>query len=147
MKLTDALLGEHGVLYALFDHVERELPGLITLDAVQRVSSSLGAALISHAKVEDELLFPVLATQLGPESPLAVMREEHELIEEALDDVARATELETAVERLEEALRIAREHFGTEEEILFHMAAQTLSERELEQLGYRWADARRVRLG
>lgn len=146
MKVTDALLGEHGVLYALFDHVERELPGLATLEAVQQLGGGLRSALITHARIEDDLLFPILETRLGPDSPLAVMREEHELIEEALNDVASATDREVAVDRLEEALRIAREHFGTEEEILFHMAVQALSERELEQLGFRWADARRVAL-
>ena len=147
MKLTDALLGEHGVIYALFDHIEQELPRIETLDAVQRATRALAAALVSHARIEDELLFPALETHLGPAGPLAVMRQEHEEIEGAIEEVASAQTQEAAADRLRYGLQVARDHFAKEEQILFHMARQSLSAQELEQLGNRWAEARRVTVG
>lgn len=147
MKLTDALLGEHGVIKALFDHIEQELPGLETLDSVQRMTRALAAALASHARIEDELLFPALEAHLGPAGPLAVMRHEHEEIEAAIEDVASAQTQEAAAARLRYGLQVAQDHFSKEEQILFQMARQSISEQELEQLGIRWADARRVAIG
>ncbi|MPZ19912.1 MAG: hypothetical protein GEV06_18650 [Luteitalea sp.] len=147
MKLTDALLGEHGVIYALFDHVERELPATSTLEDVQRVTRVLAAALVSHAQIEDEMLFPPLETYLGPAGPLAVMRHEHEEIERAIEEVANARFFDEALERLRYALQVARDHFAKEEQILFHMAQQSIPVQDLEQLGHRWADSRGVAVG
>jgi hemerythrin-like domain-containing protein len=144
MKLTDALLGEHGVIYALFDHVETTLPKLETLVDVQRVSALLTAAIGSHAGLEDDILFPALEPHLGQMGPLTMMRHEHREIESGLADVQNTDSFELAVERLRYALTVARTHFAKEEQVLFRMAGQVLSESQLEQLGARWAEERRV---
>ncbi len=147
MKLTDALLGEHGAIYALFDYVERELPQLETLNDVQRIGGVLAAVLVSHARIEDSMLFPALETQLGTAGPLAVMRQEHDEIDGTLQEVLSAETPDVAEERVKHALQVARDHFAKEEQVLFEMAQHVLPEQELVELGCRWADARRVAVG
>lgn len=128
----------------MLDHVEQELAGLEVLTDVQRLTRALAAALISHARVEDEMLFPALETHLGPEGLLAVMREEHEGIDAAIKEIATAGTCEAAAERLRYALQVTREHFAKEERVLFHMATELMSEQDLEKLGSNWAAARGV---
>ncbi len=147
MKLTDALLGEHGAIYALFDWVELELPHLETLTDVRRIAGVVAAVLVSHARIENEMLFPALETHLGTAGPLAVMRQEHDEIDDALREAVSAETPDVARERVEHALQVARDHFAKEEQVLFGMAQQALSEQELARLGLRWANARRVAVG
>jgi hemerythrin-like domain-containing protein len=146
MRLTDALLGEHAVIYTLLDHLDQELDGVQALTDVQRLNRALAAALISHARVEDQLLFPALEVHLGREGPLACMRQEHAELEAAIEDVSNAATCGAAVERLRDAMQAARDHFAKEERVLFHMARQFVSEGDLERLGCCWAAARGVAL-
>lgn len=142
MQITQALLGEHGVLYALFEHVEAGLPKMATLAEVQRAGATLAATLGSHARIENEILFPALEPQLGPGGPLPVMREEHDEIEAALEDVVNATGLDAALGQLRHALQIARDHFAKEEQVLFAMANEVLAADELDRLGAIWMETR-----
>jgi len=144
MQITQALLGEHGVLYALFEHVEADVPKMETLAEVRRAGATLAATLGSHARIENEILFPALEPQLGPGGPLPVMREEHDEIEAVLEDVVNATNLDAALGQLRYALRIARDHFAKEEQVLFGMAQQMLAADELDRLGAMWAEKRCV---
>ncbi len=146
MQITQALLGEHGVLYALFEYVENDLAGMETLAEVQRAAAALTATLGSHARIENEILFPSLEPQLGPGGPLPVMREEHDEIEDALGDVASAASRDAAARRIRYALQIARDHFAKEEQVLFAMAQQMLDGAELDRMGAMWAEARKVRV-
>jgi hemerythrin-like domain-containing protein len=144
MKLTHALLGEHGVIYALFDWLEAALPGMSRVDQVRDAASVLGAALLSHAALEDELLFPALESRIGPAGPLSVMRHEHTEIDRAISEAARAEVVSDGVGRLREALEVARAHFAKEEHVLFHLAQQALGDPELLELGEAWAERRKV---
>lgn len=146
MQITQALLGEHGVLYALFEYVENDLAGMETLAEVQRAAAALTATLGSHARIENEILFPSLEPQLGPGGPLPVMREEHDEIESALEDIANAASRDAAVNQLRDTLQIARDHFAKEEQVLFAMAQQMLDGAELDRMGAMWAEARKVRV-
>lgn len=145
MQITQALLGEHGVLYALFEYVEKDLAGMETLAEVQGAGAALTATLGSHARIENEILFPSLEPQLGPGGPIPVMREEHDEIEGALEDIANAASRDAAVSQLRYALQLAREHFAKEEQVLFAMAQEMLDGAELERMGAMWAEARKVR--
>ena len=146
MQITQALLGEHGVLYALFEYVEKNLAGMKTLAEVQCAGAALSATLGSHARIENEILFPSLEPQSGPGGPLPVMREEHDEIEGALEDVANAASRDAAADQLRYALQIARDHFAKEEQVLFAMARQMLDDAELDRMGALWAEARKVRV-
>jgi len=145
MKITDALLGEHGVFYAQFGHLEESVPECESLELVRGYTAMLTAALESHACMEDHLLFTALESHPGLASgPLPVMRQEHELIESQLARVPETDDLDEARDSLLGALRIAREHFAKEERVLFPAAMQILGDERLEELGQQWAGKRQV---
>ncbi len=141
MKITDALLGEHAVIYPLLDELARG--DFATAGEARGQARVLAAALESHAHLEDELLFEPLEQHLGTGAgPLSVMRLEHDEIEAVL---ARLRESEEPVEARTTATRLAalaRDHFAKEEQVLFPLAEQTLGEVGLEQLGADWARRR-----
>jgi len=144
MNLIDALLGEHAMLYELFELLEKTDPAADGADPARGVIAALGKALLSHAHVEDELLFPALEARIGPMGPLAVMRAEHREIEGALQEALKAADTSEALGRARSALGVAREHFMKEEQVLFPMARRALGNEELSRLGERWAALRRV---
>ena len=91
MKLTDALLGEHGAFYAQFDRLEETVPHAATAAEVREQAALLAAALVTHAKLEDALLFKRLDAKIGAGAgPLAVMRADHEEIEGNLSVAEKA---------------------------------------------------------
>jgi len=139
MKITDALLGEHAVLYRLLDHGSRSLRSW-KLPQVRAGGEMLAAALLGHARLEDELLFTALEPQLPPRlGILAAMREEHEQIEGTLVQLAEAKNVETARSLLAHTIDVSRLHFAKEEQVLFLLAARCLGEERLEELGRTWS--------
>jgi hemerythrin-like domain-containing protein len=163
MKITDALLGEHGVFYAQFQLMAKSIDGA-DLEVIETLGAMLASALAPHAQIENDILFPAIEQMMGEGGPTHVMRMEHELIEGKLKELEELKEaheeIEGALARLpatssaDEARRLvrdvigaAREHFTKEEHILFPMAAQMLDERTLTRLGDEWAERRSVVLG
>jgi hemerythrin-like domain-containing protein len=147
MKMTDALLGEHGVFYAIFDYLEEILRAVETADEVRRLAALLAAALVPHAAMENEHLFAALERHTGLAGPLAVMRGEHDEIEgvlASLDDTDDPDELKG---RILGAIRLAREHFRKEETVLFPMTESRLGVEVLGRLGKIWAEQRGVAVG
>ncbi|MCC6747749.1 MAG: hemerythrin domain-containing protein [Deltaproteobacteria bacterium] len=144
MKITDALLGEHGVLYVLFDHAEENLAKTTTTDDVVRLTGAFIESLITHAKIEEEYLFPAMEQKMGPMGPLAVMRAEHEEIEGTLVRLPSLGDAKSMVDAARHAIAVARDHFIKEEQVLFPMAENVLGESALLDLGRVWADKRRV---
>ena len=144
IKITDALRGEHGVLYRLFDHCEAGAAGW-DLALTQAAGAQLAAALATHAHLEDELLFVGLEAHVPREmGPLAVMRAEHQEIEGALAALETVEDVGQARALLARAVGTGREHFAKEEQVLFPMADARLGEAELHELGRRWAGRRGV---
>ncbi len=163
MKITDALKGEHGVFYAQFDLLEKT-SATTDLAKIQAQGAMLAAGLVPHAQIENEILFPAMERILGEEGPTQVFRMEHEQIEgwlaqlqevramlQAHDEIEAAfaklpqTQDVAQAQRLaEDAIHLAREHFGKEEVMLFPMAESMLEERALENLGAEWAQRRGV---
>jgi iron-sulfur cluster repair protein YtfE (RIC family) len=144
VKLTDALLGEHGVLYAHFDRIEAVTAAATSLTQIQEVTVVLSAVVRSHANLEEELLFPALEAHMGPAGPLAVMRAEHDEFEDALQQIQEARDLNDGADCVARALSIVRSHFQKEEEVLFSIARQMLDEETQIRLGKAWAAARHV---
>ena len=100
----------------------------------------LAAGLVSHARLEEELLFGPLQRYLDPQSgPLAVMKLEHEQIEALLEQIQSVEDAEQARSLATRLHAIAREHFAKEEQILFPMAENLVGEDELLRLGAEWA--------
>ncbi len=145
MKITDALLGEHGVFYAWFDALEEMLDELDGPDAVRALAAPLTRALVSHARFEDELLFDELAQRIGSDAaPLAVMRAEHEEIEAELERAASARSAREGADALRRAIDRAREHFAKEERVVFPIAREQLDGARLRLLAEQWAARRGV---
>ncbi len=144
VKLTDALLGEHGVFYAFFDQIEAVAATATSVLQIREATVVLSAVVLSHANLEEELLFPALETHMGTTGPLAVMRTEHDEIEHALRQIGEARNLDDGADSVARALSILRDHFQKEEEVLFSIARQTLDEEMQIRLGKAWAEARRV---
>lgn len=147
MKITDAFLAEHAMLYAQFDYLQQATPAAANLAVVHSQAATMTATLASHAHLEDELLFATLDAQMGPMGPVAVMRMEHDQIEALLEQVLAAQELAAAQRLMQQTLQLARIHFAKEEQVLFPMAQQVLDERTLTQLAGQWAQRRGVPIG
>ncbi|MDP6345227.1 MAG: hemerythrin domain-containing protein [Alphaproteobacteria bacterium] len=147
MKLTDALLGEHGAFHALFDQIEALASMEAATTQIQGAMTVLAAMVNSHATLEEDLLFPALEQHWGREDDrLAVMRAEHEALERLLGELEEVTDLHQAVELVEAALELARDHFRKEEMMLFPLADELLDPVALNELGAAWAAARQVTL-
>jgi len=144
MKITDAFLGEHGVFYAQFSHLEEVLPFSEAVEEVHAQAALLTAALATHARLEEDVLFTSLDPHLGPMGPLALMRAEHNEIEGTLARIPEVKDLVEARGLLLHALQVARQHFAKEEQVLFPMANQILGEETLTRLGTQWAERRSV---
>lgn len=147
MKLTDALLGEHGVIYDLLDEVEAFAASAKTAEEITAAIAAPGAALLHHATIEDELLFPALEAVIGRAGMVAVMRSEHTLIEAQLARVRASRDLQTSGRALVELLATTRAHFSKEENVLFPAANHHVGGERLAELTSKWASMRSVAVG
>lgn len=146
MKITDALYGEHGPLYALLAHCESSAPQWELAD-LMLAGRAVEAVLLSHAAVEDELLFVTVAERMLAGGPVTVMRAEHEAIDADLAALREATDEGPARQAMLRVVQLAREHFAKEEQVLFPLAEELLGVAELERLGAEWAARRGVACG
>ena len=143
MRITDALLGEHGVFYLLFQDIEQALPAIENLAILQNRIAPLAFSLEAHAELEDELLFTALEPHLGTQGgPLAVMRMEHDQIISLLRQISSAPDLAQARALAAQMIEVSRAHFRKEEQVLFRMAQKFLGEDELSALGTKWSARR-----
>jgi iron-sulfur cluster repair protein YtfE (RIC family) len=146
VRITDALLGEHGALYPLLDHLESVAANPALAAELSTRAAVLAAALEGHARLEEELLFSALAASLGSTGPLHVMRMEHNEIDRILMELQQAPGPATARELTRNLIAVTRAHFGKEEQVLFPMALGVLANHVSEQLGRQWAERRQVHL-
>jgi len=149
MLITDALLGEHGVFHFMLARIEQSLSALdalpadASLSALQQRIVLFASTLESHASIEDELLFNALEPHLGIQGgPLAVMRIEHDQITDLLGKIESASDLASARALTAQMIQVTRGHFQKDEQALFRMARQFLSEDELKSLGEKWSQRR-----
>lgn len=144
MKITDALLGEHGILYGLFDYLRDTALKTGDLQEVRTAVAILERLLLAHAGAEEDLLFPALEPYLGRMGPLAVMRAEHREIDGLLEAARTESDLDALKSLIGRLLTLAHGHFQKEEQVLFGMARQFLDEAALTALGDHWAERRKV---
>jgi len=142
MRITDAFIGEHAVLYPQLGEIERAAPTYSTAGEARAHAALLAAALKSHADLEEELLFVEMESLPEAGGPIAVMRSEHLDIEESLSRARETDDLEEATDLLLHVVDVARPHFAKEEDVLFPMAGELLDEGTLLALGDRWAGRR-----
>lgn len=148
MKITDAFVGEHAILYAQFDHLDEAVVEAISLAEVKAQGAMLAVALRSHADLEEELLFKPLEEHLGSDEALKGARADHYKIEkltsEMLDHLTDIRRLGHARRLLLQVLETSREHFAREEASLFPEAEKVLGSEKLSELGDKWAGQRNI---
>ena len=145
VKLIDALLGEHGAFNALFNAIEKMAVASGELAQIESATAALAAELESHAKLEEELLFPALKPYLENDELLSEMLADHEQIQAGLERIENARDIREAVDAAQETLSVARRHFHKEEEVLYPLAHRVLDDEVQTQLGKTWAAARKVK--
>jgi len=144
MKITDALRGEHGVLYVLLGDVRETITDSDSIDVIRKSISTLDKALLSHAEIEDSILFPALDQHIAGMGPLEMMHAEHQGVDELLAAARVEQDMATLISQAKQLIDLAFGHFQKEEMALFAMAEQFLSEEELAALGDQWAAKRNV---
>ena len=144
MKITDAFIGEHAVLYAQLDHLEQAVPHAKTVGEVKAMAGVLEAALISHAALEDELLFNVLEPGLDQMGKLEKVQHEHHAICKGFELIRHCRTRKDAQKRLLTVVHLTRKEFDMEDRILFRLAEDLLRPETLEKAGKAWAKHRGV---
>jgi hemerythrin-like domain-containing protein len=144
MKITDALLGEHAVMYELFESLRETAKTSNDVQEILAAVSVLDRLILSHSQIEEDLLFPRLEPHLGEMGPLAVMRSEHRGIEDLLTAAKQETDVGALKSVIHQFLDLAYAHFKKEEGVLFGMVQQFLDEAALSDLGDEWAARRNV---
>jgi hemerythrin-like domain-containing protein len=144
MKLTHGLLGEHALFYVLMERFEGLLDEAKDIGQLRGAADLLGAAVVSHAELEDQLLLSALEKTGQTAGPVTVMRSEHGEIEQLVRRIPAAGSLDAAREAGRALSAMLRDHFGKEEQVLFPMSEAALGEEKLEELGARWASSRNL---
>ncbi|MCC6665878.1 MAG: hemerythrin domain-containing protein [Polyangiaceae bacterium] len=142
MKITEGLLGEHALSYALFDQVEAATDDAASLGEVTALGRVLSRAVASHMALEHDVLFPALIERGHEGGALDVMRADHKEIELLAAAVSAAATLEEGRGVLLRLLYTLREHFEKEEQFLFPICERTLGDQKLTELGADWAKRR-----
>lgn len=146
MNITEALLGEHGVFYAQFDHLEHVLSDA-SLGEVKAQGLLLESGLEGHADIEDDILLEAIEAKLGTDTgPTVPFREEHDKIRQILARLPMINDVDEAREIMLRAIDTARDHFRKEEQMLFPLAEEELDTDTLTELGAQWATQRRVQI-
>ncbi len=150
MRITDALREEHKVFNVRFDELDQLVSRRPDLAELRPKASLLAKGLLSHARIENDILFPLLERLLGGTGPLAMMKAQHEEIEGGLlgilvwpVDEAEVQDPEHARAAVKVIVQIARQHLAMEER-MFWMAEKILGEGQLNELGEQFAERRRA---
>ena len=146
MKLTHALLGEHGAFYVMFERLEEIAETATDPGTMKDALSPIAAALVAHSVSENDLLFPALEAARGAGGPIEVMRGEHIEVEKLIADVTACASMPELRGALAALLQVTRTHFAKEEEVLFPMAERSVPSATLDQLAKDWAERRGVKL-
>lgn len=144
MKITDAFIAEHAVLYAQLDHLEQVVPAAKTLGEIQAMAGLLEAALRTHADLEDQLLFNGLEPGLDQMGKLEKVQHEHDAICKGLELIRHSRSKKDAQRRLLNVVHLTRKEFDLEDRVIFRLAEELLREETLKQLGKAWARQRLV---
>ncbi|MDX2151795.1 MAG: hemerythrin domain-containing protein [Bryobacteraceae bacterium] len=144
MNIIDALLGEHAALLTVFDHIQKFSSGW-DLGHLRETGSLLESLILTHAYLEDELLFDMIPeVHPGLAETLQAMHQEHRELRGLLRHLQEAENVREARGLLKHAMELAREHFAVEERVLFGLAGEVLGEDRLAALGQEWAERRHL---
>jgi hemerythrin-like domain-containing protein len=146
MDVTDALVGEHGVLHLLLEQLEDAAGRCATVAELRIACEPFAISLLGHHRAEEATLLTPYERQTGSLGPLKCLRHEHQLLDELIrglfksDDVAA---MRAAVATLTDHVR---RHLAREEQLLFQHVRQTLPAGDREHLAEHWAEFRGMTL-
>jgi hemerythrin-like domain-containing protein len=146
MNLIDGLRGEHATLLTLFNYLEKWSHGW-DFARLQEAGAMLEALLLTHAELEDSLLFDTLGGRQGAlDTTLEAMGADHYQLSNLLGQLRdmEGDDAKQARATLMQIIEVAREHFAIEERTLFGIAARLIGEARLFDLGAQWAKRRQV---
>ena len=69
-RLTQALLGEHGIVHLLVEQLDEALERYQTTTELRAAAEPLAITLLGHARIEDETLFQPYEKHTGSLGPL-----------------------------------------------------------------------------
>jgi hemerythrin-like domain-containing protein len=146
MKITSILKAEHAVFQHLFDHIEATIPEMKTLAEVKSLAMLVDKVMSAHAQTEDELFIKPLEHCFEQIGQCETFHQEHEVIEETLDQVARTRSLAEAKRLLLGTIDVSRKHLDKEERIVFPLAERVLKTDTLAGLADEWMKRREAAL-
>lgn len=138
MKITAALIAEHTIFLKVFDEIERVLPSLTTAAEVRTMARIIEGMLESHAKTETEVAYLALDHVLQQKGELKKMYQDHHEIDERLRKVHTTNTCAEARRLLKLVIQTTRDHFRSEERLVFPMLEKALKEETLLELGAAW---------
>ena len=144
MKITQALLAEHVVFHNLFDCLEQTVPKLEMVAEVKVLAALLESMLKLHSQVEDDLLIQPLEPSFCQLGHHENFHDEHDEIEDHLEQVRAARTLAKSKRELLRAVALSRRHFDKEERIVFPLAERQLSAESQKRLGQLWTEQRNL---
>ena len=146
MDVTQALLGEHGIVHLLVEQLDEALERYTTIAELRAACEPLAITLLGHARIEDETLFQPYEKHTGSLGPLKCLRHEHELMDQQIRAMFRLQDPAVLREQIKALLDVTRRHLAREEEVMFKAARDAIEKGELEHLGHHWAEFRGVLL-
>ena len=133
--ITATLMMEHTVFCAVFDQIERVLPGLNSIPEVRALSTLVEGLLGQHAQTETDLAYATLDHALAEKGQLDRLHHDHKEIDSSFERVRRAGSPVEARRLLRQALAASREHFRYEERVVFPLLERVLPGESLQALG------------
>ncbi len=142
MKLTDALLGEHGAFNVLLNEIEKMASIAGDVAQIDSAIAVFATEIKAHAALEEELLFPALKPHLATNELITEMLAEHKEIRQGLERIENAVDISEAIDAVQQTISAIRNHFQKEEKVLYPFAEDVLDDETLIRLGKAWAVAR-----
>jgi len=138
MTITQALIVEHTVFDTVFNQVVRALRKAQTAAEVKMLATLVEGVLRNHGDKEENLAYLALDHVLADKGELHSLYQEHQEIDDRWKRVQGAKDFTEARQLLKAALYAAREHFRSEERVIFPVVEQVLRRETLIELGQVW---------
>lgn len=139
MKATECLNTEHGVFLTQLTLLEKLLNEGASQEVLRAVTLTIAAAVEQHRDAEEAFLYPAIVREYGEGfPPIRVMEAEHRQIEACITGIAEHHKDTQGMVRA--FIDTLRQHIAKEINVLFPMAEEKISARELEQIACHCVD-------
>jgi iron-sulfur cluster repair protein YtfE (RIC family) len=138
MDALELLKSDHEQVKGLFDSAQQTADGIEKRAIFQRIKQEL----LVHTHVEETIFYPTFNQYDEFADILDDAYDEHQDIQELIEEIDVIDEGEDIDERLEELREAVDYHVQNEEEELFPMIRSVMSSEQLDQLGIRLGDAK-----